>query len=238
MSQEFHVSPYTERCARVWDQAEHAVIGLSVWNSYFSPRRVEALIGWAARAFTAIDVVIPSYESAYTLVAAGIPPLQAVRRARRAVVKLRVPARRALASAGPGEQHLHTTTSLCGRRRYRYLLRTARAGYQREPALRAACHAVAEQALRSVPGDVAERTPPTADQLAIAARYALAELPLLADAPGIFGKSSSLVLYHRHIPLADPLLSGATDAIGLCPHQGFAIATPATESPRTEGTPR
>ncbi|HZD15969.1 MAG TPA: tRNA-dependent cyclodipeptide synthase [Pseudonocardiaceae bacterium] len=221
MIPDFGVEPYTDDSARIADKREHALIGLSPWNGYFSTRMVRALIEWAAQNFDTIDVVIPSYESAYTLIAAGTKPQHAVRQARRAVKKLRSPALRALREVDLGESHLHTTTTLTVRPRYVDLRRKASDGYRNDPALRGACRHLARTAVLHAGGDE-----PSTPQLDTAARYAIAELPLFTDSPGIFDVESSVVIYHQHIELADPLLAGDTTALTMAPEQGFVIASP------------
>ncbi|MEH6373369.1 tRNA-dependent cyclodipeptide synthase [Streptomyces sp. KLMMK] len=229
----YRTLPCTERCGRHLMAAEHALIGLSPWNGYFTARRVESLVEWAAGTFRTVDVFIPSYEAAYTLIAAGVEPSVAVGRARRAVKKLRGPAQRALARAGCGEGRVHTGTSLAALPRYRQLRRTAEHMYRHDPGVRAACRAVARAAVAGALG-VRERgsSRPAPDPglseeaLDTAARYAWAELPVMLDSPGIFGVGSSVLVYHRRIPLIESLLEDGS-ALSPAPGQGFVVVTPA-----------
>ncbi|MEU1816982.1 tRNA-dependent cyclodipeptide synthase [Streptomyces roseifaciens] len=233
----YRTHPYTERCGRHLMAAEHALIGLSPWNGYFTARRVESLVEWAAGTFRAVDVFIPSYEAAYTLIAAGVEPPVAVGRARRAVKKLRGPAQRALLRAGCGEGRVHTGTSLAALPRYRQLRRTAERMYRHDPGVRAACRAVARAAVAGALG-VRERSPsqpapdldldpdPSEGALDTAARYAWGELPVMLDSPGIFGVGSSVLVYHRRTPLIEMLLEDDS-ALSPAPGQGFVVVTPA-----------
>ncbi|MFH8789248.1 tRNA-dependent cyclodipeptide synthase [Streptomyces roseoverticillatus] len=242
----FHALPYTDQCGRHLMAAEHALIGLSPWNGYFTARRVESLVEWAAGTFRAVDVIIPSYEAAYTLIAAGVEPSVAVGRARRAVKKLRRPAQRALLRAGCGEGRIHTGTSLAAVPRYLQLRRTAERTYHRDPGIRAACLDVARAAVAGVQGrimaqpqsverpELSEERPRMSvarpqlseERLDIAVRYAWSELPFMLDSPGIFGTASSVLVYHRRIPLIEPLLRDDA-ALRPAPGQGFVVASPA-----------
>ncbi|MEW2033528.1 tRNA-dependent cyclodipeptide synthase [Streptomyces roseifaciens] len=228
--------PITNRCGRHLMAAEHALIGLSPWNGYFTARRVESLVEWAAGTFRTVDVFVPSYEAAYTLIAAGVEPSVAVGRARRAVKKLRGPAQRALLRAGCGEGRVHTGTSLAALPRYRQLRRTAERMYHHDPGVRAACRAVARAAVAGALG-VRDRGPsqPVPDPdlsegaLDTAARYAWAELPVMLDSPGIFGVGSSVLVYHRRIPLIESLLEDGS-ALSPSPGQGFVVVAPGWSS--------
>lgn len=220
LQSDFRAEPYTEQCRRVFKRADHALIGLSPWNSYFTPRRVEELVDWGIRTFGSLDLFIPSYEAAYTLIAAGVEPVEAVGRARRAVKSLRGPARRALARSGLDDSHLHTGSSLAANRRYAELRRAADAAYRNDSETRASCRAVVRSVVDTGPGqDLTEV------QLDTGARYAVAELPILVDSPGIFGVASSVVVYHRPIDLAWPLL-GRTSCLERSSEQGFVVVTP------------
>ncbi|MFD8110213.1 tRNA-dependent cyclodipeptide synthase [Streptomyces microflavus] len=220
MQFDFSAEPYTEQCRRVLKRADHALIGLSPWNSYFTPRRVGELVDWGIRTFGSLDLFIPSYEAAYTLIAAGVAPVEAVGRARRAVKSLRGPALRALARCGLDDSHLHTGSSLAANRRYAELRRAADAAYRNDPVTRAICRAVVRSVVDTRPGqDLTEA------QLDMGARYAIAELPVLVDSPGIFDVASSAAVYHRHIDLAWPLLE-RTGCLELSSEQGFVVVTP------------
>ncbi|ARZ72377.1 tRNA-dependent cyclodipeptide synthase [Streptomyces sp. HU2014] len=231
----FRTLPYTGQCGRHLMAAEHALIGLSPWNGYFTARRVETLVEWAAGAFRRVDVFIPSYEAAYTLIAAGVAPAVAVGRARRAVKKLRGPAQRALLRAGCGEGRVHTGTSLAARPRYLRLRRTVERTYHQDPGVRAVCRAVGRSAVagalaahaRTASRPEPEREPGLSEErLDTAARYAWAELPVMLDSPGIFGVSSSVLVYHRRTPLMESLLQDDS-ALRPAPGQGFVVVAPA-----------
>lgn len=197
--------PYTARCRAVLDAGEHAVIGLSPFNGAFNPHTVQRLIGWGVGRFRRIDVLLPGYEAIHTLVAAGMHPLDAARRLRRALNGLRNNAVRQLREHGIGdaEARVHTWTRLQERNAYFDLRRSLEQRYRSQRWLRQACGRSATAAVRAsaVDGAVAP-----ARAMQQAAQYALAELPFFLDSPTIFAADSSVFVYPRPIALVHDLL--------------------------------
>ncbi|MFI1385681.1 tRNA-dependent cyclodipeptide synthase [Embleya sp. NPDC020886] len=240
----FMVWPCTLGSRSVLERAEHVLIGLSPWNSYYKPRRVEALVRWGCANFVRVDVFVPGDEAAHTLTAAGVQPAEAARRARYAVGRLRSPARRGLRNAGVAEpeHHLHTWTQLSERPAYQHSLKRVRDAYDMDEAVRAACRHTARGAVRRVAGQE-----PTEEQIDHAVSYALAELPLVLDGPAIFGTTTSLFVYHREMDLLAPFINGESTDLRPAPGQGYAVvrppdqdATPAwlsQHSPESRATP-
>ncbi|WP_331770352.1 tRNA-dependent cyclodipeptide synthase (plasmid) [Embleya sp. NBC_00888] len=225
----FVVWPCTHGSRSVLERAEHVLIGLSPWNSYYKPRVVEALVGWASANFARVDVFVPGDEAAHTLAAAGAQPTEAVRRARYAIGRLRAPARRGLKRAGVPDPdlHLHSWTQLSERPPYQRCLKRVRDAYHTDEAIRGACRRTARAAVRHLAG-----REPTEEQVDQAVGYAIAELPLILDGPNIFGTKSSLFVYHREMDLLSPFISGSSSALRPAPGQGYAVV----RSPEADST--
>ncbi|MET7301030.1 tRNA-dependent cyclodipeptide synthase [Embleya sp. NPDC005575] len=226
----FMVWPCTLGSRSVLEHAEHVLLGLSPWNSYYKPRRVEALVQWACANFVSVDVFVPGDEAAHTLTAAGVQPSEATRRARYAVGRLRSPARRGLRNAGVADpdRHLHTWTQLSERPAYQHSLKRVRDAYHTDEAVRGACRRTARGAVRRVAGQE-----PSEEQIDQAVGYALAELPLVLDGPAIFGTTSSLFVYHREMDLLTPFINGESAHLRPAPGQGYAVVRP----PDQDATP-
>jgi len=218
----FVLSPLPGGDAFFPGECEHVLIGLSPWNGRYSRRYIEALVTWAHSRFPRVDVFTPGWEAAHTLVAAGVPTGDAVHRARRAGSKLRNPALRALRDAGVAhpERQVHSWTQLHARLAYTGARRRVQLAYETDPAVRRACRETAREAVRG-----AGRAEPDECAIDLAVGYALAELPLVTDAPAVFGAASSVFLYHRDMELIRPLING--ESTTLTPHAGqkYAIAT-------------
>ena len=197
--------PYTARCRAALDAGEHAVIGLSPFNGAFNPHTVQRLIGWGVGRFRRIDVLLPGYEAIHTLAAAGMHPLDAARRLRRALNGLRNNAVRQLREHGIGdaEARVHTWTRLQERNAYFDLRRSLEQRYRSQLWLRQACDRAATAAVRA---SAADETVAPARAMQQAAQYALAELPFFLDSPTIFAADSSVFVYPRPIALVHDLL--------------------------------
>ncbi|MFE7116152.1 tRNA-dependent cyclodipeptide synthase [Streptomyces sp. NPDC057654] len=232
----FYLDCYTERCRRIADTAEHALIGVSPFNGHYKPKVVEALVEGALESFEKVDVLTPGYEAAYTLTAGGMTPPEAAHRVRKATKQLLNPARRALLRAGVTEpdRHLHTWTQLANRPAYTRLRHQVRKAYETDPAVRTACRAVTRDAVAAV-----SEGEPDEQQIDIGVDYPMAEMPLFIDTPSVFGVDSSVFVYHRRIQIAEVLLSGAPHDLELAPGQGFAVATPlAAPAPNAHASSR
>ncbi|GAA2693226.1 hypothetical protein GCM10009864_79980 [Streptomyces lunalinharesii] len=184
---------------------------------------METLVDWACTHFKTVDVVVPGYEAAHTLTAAGVKVPEAVHRTRRALSRLRVPARRALSRAGyrHSEQHVHTWTQLANRAPYTASRMRAETAYRDGSALRRAVRHTARSAIQHAAGG----QEPTEQQIDQAVDYVLAELPLVTDAPVVFNTKTSVFVYHRRIDIIEPLLSGEASSLRPADGQGCAVVT-------------
>ncbi|MFD3912994.1 tRNA-dependent cyclodipeptide synthase [Streptomyces sp. NPDC058603] len=223
MASHFLVQPCSAESELLVERAEHVLLGLSPWNGYYKPRTVEALIDWACSSFKRVDVLVPGYEAAHTLTAAGFTAPKAVHRTRRAVGQLRAPARRALELAGvtDPERHLHTWTRLANRPQYAASRARAENAYRTDPAVRRSCRVTARGAVRHASG-----IDPTEAQIDQAVSYPIAELPLVVDGPAVFGTETSVFVYHRRMDLIEPLLTGEATGLRPAAGQGYAVVTP------------
>lgn len=231
MVDNFFVHPYTENCKRLFKKADHALIGLSPFNSYFTPQRIKSLVTWAVKHFSRIDIFMPGYEGVHTLTAGGINPKRAVHRARQANNMLRNPAINALASHGviDPEYRVHTWTQLLNRNTYRNLRELVRTSYMTEPVIRQAHRKISHAVIHRISG-----TTPTEQQIDEAVGYSLAELPLLLDSPGIFGISSSVFIYHRPFDIIKSLVNNSS-ILKAVPNQGYIVVIP-TEQTSSSGS--
>ncbi|MFB9615468.1 tRNA-dependent cyclodipeptide synthase [Kutzneria kofuensis] len=201
---------------------DHVLVGLSPQNGRYKPEYIRQLIWWLHPRFRSIDVVIPGFEAAYTLVAAGHPPAQAVHRARRAYRQLRNPAVRALADLGVPDPAGHVTswTKLHANAAYRASLIRSRKAYLTDPHIRRVCREMTAE----VVGNAAGRRPATPADIDIAVRYVIAEIPLLTDGPSVFGADRSVFVYHRATPLVTAIAAG-NSILTAAPGQAWAVAS-------------
>ncbi|KOG90180.1 tRNA-dependent cyclodipeptide synthase [Streptomyces varsoviensis] len=222
----FDVAPYTDNCARIYEAAEHALIGLSPFNSYYKSGLIRSLTEWAARRFATVDVFIPGDEAMLTLTAAGWDPGHAERRLHQARKKLRGPARQGLLAAGIDlpDHYLHTWTELLDRPAYRHLRAQVGQGCRTDPGLRRPARELSRKAVRGLTGDE-----PDDRQIDHALDYVVAEMPFMIDSPSIFHVKSSVFVYHQPFELAHCLLDGREiSSVEINPAQGFLVVRPSS----------
>jgi cyclo(L-tyrosyl-L-tyrosyl) synthase len=227
----FVCEPLSDTCRRIRARGQHVLVGVSPGNSYFSEDNLTKLLGWAAREFRRVAVIIPDSALVATLLAAGYSPDRATKRSRETCARLRNRVLRAWDATGcdtAGRFELYLLSELACHTRYQALLRSAEEWLASDSALRACClrlsHAVLSSYLQGVE--------PTTEQLAQALKYLLAEMPLLMDSPSIFGVESSTAVYHQRVDYIDALYQDRR-ATRVSESQGFAVVRPAETFSRT-----
>jgi len=222
----FVVRALTDDCERVFDRGEHALIGISAGNSYFSQQRIALLLDWAGRRFAAIDLLYVDLHVDAMFRASGCTRERAASRANRSVKDVRRRVRRAVESLAPdlGERvrvrALSDCTDLLG---YREVARRVDLELARNPRVLGACEAHVRQVLGPQPD-------PDGAAMAAGLAYLRAELPFLLSTPEVLGVPSSTCCYHVPMPVLRSL-RGVTSCFH--PGQGHVVVQPAEEDELT-----
>ncbi|WP_129842985.1 tRNA-dependent cyclodipeptide synthase [Streptomyces sp. RFCAC02] len=221
----FTTEPLTDNCDRILKRGDHALIGVSPGNSYFSESRITGLLTWAAARCRAVHVMIPDSAFTHTLLALGYSPGRARRKTSSEASRIRNRVERAAAAAAlrPGTLTVFRLAEIEASAVYRDLLRRAQEAYRDDAATRDSVARVVAPVLR---GHL-DGASPTADQLDEAAAYLLAETPLLLDTPGLLGVPSSAGIYHRHVAFIDDIYAGKV-ALSRSERQAFIVTRPAS----------
>ncbi|GAA2808608.1 tRNA-dependent cyclodipeptide synthase [Saccharopolyspora taberi] len=231
---EFEALPLTARCRRIWERGEHALIGVSPGNGYFSTDRLTSLAAWAARSFTAVDVVYADLHLATVLGTIGYDREHATRKARKELEGVRRRIRRAVEALGSTSTRFRVSalSEFCTSPVYRELRETVRESLRTDDEIREACELMVDYFLD---GKISGR--PTPEQLRAGTDYLLAELPFFVDAPRILGVGSSVSCYHSAVPLARVLFS-RREGLRAVDHQGYLVVRPLgpIPGPRIENT--
>lgn len=223
-----HPIPLTDQCAAPLSAADHVCIGISPFNSYFTPERIAELARWALSEFRSFHFFVPDAPSAFTLEALGYDPCRAARKAQRQGNYTRNKIARAMDTLG-----VHDTDALV----LDAAALTDNAAYQRlhsEAHQRfAADPAFAEDCLEAT-GWVLEKrvASPTRAQLLHAVRYFLAELPMFVATVEIVGVASSVFAYHQRVAFLERLYQGE---LAWRPHAGQGFAVLGAEVPERVG---
>ncbi|MEV0588721.1 tRNA-dependent cyclodipeptide synthase [Nonomuraea sp. NPDC050310] len=206
--------PLTQRCAKIYAAGEHALLGVSALNGFFSVPNLTGLLGWAVGRFGRVDVLVPGIELAGTLVARGYERPRARKKAREEINNTRNRVARALEALGRPPVGVFSWTDLYGEPAYERARREIGECYEADQSFRSRCRQALEPVLHQ--GEQA------AEQVAEALPFLLAELPLVLDSPAVLGVPTSSFCYPRLMPMAEWLFSGS---MGISPSAGQAILT-------------
>ncbi|MGK5534230.1 tRNA-dependent cyclodipeptide synthase [Streptomyces sp. URMC 129] len=229
---EFTGTPLTPNCARVFSARVHAVVGISLGNSYFRGEVLCGLLRWLGRRFQRLDIVIPDSSFRDNLLVTGRSAEYAEEKTAREAGTARRRALRSWQRAGlpsPAEPHLHLLSELAGSHVYRALRRRVDEALATDPTLHETCLDMSTAALRSHLGGAM----PSPAQAEAGLQYLAAELPFFIGSADVFDVSSSVCFYHRPVPVAE-LLFARRGRLRPSLSQGYALIRP-VRLPSTEG---
>ncbi|MFJ9417182.1 tRNA-dependent cyclodipeptide synthase [Streptomyces sp. NPDC101227] len=221
----FHVRPYTPHCQVITDEGDHAVIGISPGNSYFTHQRVLSLAAWGLENFRQVDLIYTDLHVADMYEALGYTTVDAQRKAVKNLRGVRAKVTAAVATLDPDGIRLRgrPMSALLGLPAYRVIREGLDDRLSADPAFRDVCDQLVVQFLTS---KVLDGQHPTDRQRQVCLDYICAEAPLFIDTPAIMGVPSSLNCYHQALPMAD-LLYSRGHGLRATRNQGHAVITPA-----------
>lgn len=214
----FEVRPFTSGCERLLDRRDHALIGISAGNGYFSRHRLTQLLEWTGQRFASVDLLYADLHIDAMHRAAGADPDLASRRTARSLRDVRRRIRRAMEAAAhvPARVRsiaLSETVDLPG-------YRTAEQRIDREltdnPQMRRAC----EEHVRRIVG---QESDPKGSRFRAGMAYLRAELPYLLSTPEVLSVPSSVCCYHGLLPV---LVELREDTSCFHPRQGHLVLRP------------
>ncbi len=215
------MKPVSQRCASIYQAKDHAVIGVSPFNSYFSEARLTELFKWANTHFDAFHVFVPDEATRYTLEAAGYSQARARKKARRQANYLLNKIGRALSSAAPHMDLSGVLTNgvLAKNQRYTKLLSCIEDRFSHNPDFRRQCLECTRWVLEN---QVAEVDHIDDGALLHAVRYFLEEMPLFINSSSIVGAQSSVFCYHQCPEVLRGLYRDRSDDL-IDQQQGFLV---------------
>ncbi|WP_370101479.1 tRNA-dependent cyclodipeptide synthase [Streptacidiphilus sp. MAP12-20] len=221
----FRVRPYTPHCELIQADGDHAVIGVSPGNSYFSAQRLIDLARWGAENFRQVDLVYTDLYVAEMYEALGYTVDDARRKAIKNLRGVRAKVNNAVEAVdfGSGRINSHAMSDFQASPSYQQLHRHISTLLDSDPEFREVIESLVGSFLTSKVLDGREATE---EQRAVCLRYICAEAPLFLDTPAILGVPSSLNCYHQLLPLAELLYSRGS-GLRASRNQGHAIVTPA-----------
>ncbi|MCX3061643.1 tRNA-dependent cyclodipeptide synthase [Streptomyces beihaiensis] len=102
----FHVRPYTPHCQVICEEGDHAVIGVSPGNSYFSAQRINDLAAWGLSRFRQVDFVYTDVHVADMYEALGYSAQDAHRKFAKNRRGVRAKVNNAVTAVDPGGTRL------------------------------------------------------------------------------------------------------------------------------------
>ncbi|WP_372411466.1 tRNA-dependent cyclodipeptide synthase [Streptomyces luteireticuli] len=221
---EMRGEPLGENCRRIWQRAEHALIGISAGNSYFNQDRLTALLEWAERHYERIDVVYVDTALDTMLLADGRTPESAAKSVKATVRDVRRRIKRSLERLEPqaGRFRVRALSELLDVPEYRAVRQRTDRAFVEDAEFAATCEAMVQEIVAHRGGGAAV----TDAHLRAGLAYVQAEAPLFTDCPAIFGVSESVVLYHLRTPISE-YLAGDPQGFRAAPGQGFVVVRPA-----------
>ncbi|QNA71253.1 tRNA-dependent cyclodipeptide synthase [Streptomyces sp. So13.3] len=224
----FEVQPYTSHCQVIRAEGDHAVIGVSPGNSYFSAQRITDLARWGIDNFRQVDFVYTDLHVAEMYEASGYTPDDARRKAVKNLRGVRAKVTNAVEAASYGGRlRAHAMSDFLDIPAYRRIHDRLWALLDTDPEFRRTCDTLVDSFLTS---KVLDGKASTERQREVCLKYVCAEAPLFLDTPAILEVPSSLNCYHQLLPMAELLYSRGF-GLRASRNQGHAIVTPAQGDP-------
>ncbi|MFF5447853.1 tRNA-dependent cyclodipeptide synthase [Streptomyces sp. NPDC012888] len=220
----FDVQPYTLHCEVIHAAGDHALIGISPGNSYFSAQRVHDLGRWGVENFNEVDILYTDLHVAEMYEAFGYDPIDAQRKAVKNLRGVRAKVNNAASALDPGDGRVRARalSEFTENEAYREIHQRILRLLDSDPEFRRICEELATYFLSTK----SNGEPSTRRQREVCLKYICAEAPLFLDTPAIFGVPSSLNCYHQLLPMAELLYSRGA-GLRASRNQGHAIITPA-----------
>ncbi|MHC0430891.1 cyclodityrosine synthase [Streptomyces sp. O3] len=221
----FRLTPYTPHCRVIADEGDHAVIGVSSGNSFFSAQRLHGLARWGVEHFKQVDFVYTDLYVAEMFEALGYAPDDARRKAVKNLRGVRAKVGNAVQDVDPSGLRVRARpmSALTRIPAYQRIHARVREMLETDGEFREACEKLTAIFLdgKLAPGEAA-----SARQTQVCLDYVCAEAPLFLDTPAILEVPSSVNCYHQALPLAD-LLYARGPGLRASRNQGHGILVPA-----------
>ncbi|MFI2027216.1 tRNA-dependent cyclodipeptide synthase [Streptomyces buecherae] len=221
----FTTEPLTENCRDVCARGEHALVGVSPGNSYFSEERLTELFRWAGSLFRRVDVMIPDSAQRHTWLALGYTPGRSHRKSHNESSRIFNRVNRAWQAAEVPDVEFgaYRLSQIEERPHYQELLRESEKALADDPETRESYYRVVRKVLRNHLAGAE----PTEEQAAEAARYLIAETPFLINTPRVMGVTSSTAIYQHRLEFIDRIYAGQTP-LRRDDQQAFLVTRPAS----------
>ncbi|WP_252178190.1 tRNA-dependent cyclodipeptide synthase [Endozoicomonas sp. 4G] len=209
---ELYISGATPRCESIIQQGEHALIGISPFNSQFSKTYVTSLVNFIARRFKRFDILMPCLsEASRLLIATGMEEKKAIKKTRRELRrhKTHLTYLLSLYELRSTPAKIIQFSDFIDNTSYKSLNFEAKKAFANCSRFRQDCLTMSQMAVRGRLRGKGRQDSELKSQLVNdALPYIFAELPFFLDTPSLLNVPYSTFFYHRVWPIGEGLYKG------------------------------
>lgn len=213
--------PLTPYCRKIVALRDHACLGISPFNSFFSESKMRSLFFWAAETFDSFTVFLPDTPFVHTFEALGYSHQKAKKKVHKQIRYLRNKINRALEGCPISQQKMDDMildfSKLSENPYYQEKYREVKFCFEHDSRFRHDCLEASALVLGSkIQGEI------KLSQKRKAVEYLLAEIPVISGSSEICGAKSSVFCYYHSVPLFVNLFSGVYEYQS-SPKQAFLV---------------
>ena len=197
---ELAAEPLTDRCKQILAIGDHAIIGVSPFNSYFTEPTIARIIEWCQAHFSRFDLYLPDKPNEYTLLALGYSASKARRKARRQANYMRNRIIAALTIAGlppsPPKERIVDHGALDHNQDYQAAYAATKDLFALDRSFRNGIVQASSEAIARKADHQGCDASLSAESIRISSEYLLAELPIMTADDRMLDRKYSAFCYH------------------------------------------
>jgi cyclo(L-tyrosyl-L-tyrosyl) synthase len=209
----------SQNCKKIYLDKQHALLGISPFNSYFSEQNILLLTKWASTNFQTFNIFVPDTLPIYTFLALGYEERRAINKTKRQASYLNNKIHKALISLGYSNEEIEklliNISHLKNNRNYVDIKDKCYDLYNNDMHFQKECNLATSWVLSGH-----EKNLNDLEHKHIAIRYLLDEMPLFINTPQILNLETSMFVYHQLPEFINYLYNTASYNI-LSKNQGF-----------------
>ncbi|AXG45625.1 tRNA-dependent cyclodipeptide synthase [Photorhabdus laumondii subsp. laumondii] len=227
-SPSFTVQGETSRCDQIIQKGDHALIGISPFNSRFSKDYVVDLIQWSSHYFRQVDILLPcEREASRLLVASGIDNVKAIKKTHREIRRHLRNLDYVISTATLKSKQIRVIqfSDFSLNHDYQSLKTQVENAFNESESFKKSCLDMSFQAIKGRLKGTGQYFGQIDLQLVYKALpYIFAEIPFYLNTPRLLGVKYSTLLYHRPWSIGKGLFNGSYP-IQVADKQSYGIVT-------------
>ncbi|WP_235201095.1 tRNA-dependent cyclodipeptide synthase [Photorhabdus aegyptia] len=227
-STSFTVQGETSRCDQIIQKGDHALVGISPFNSRFSKDYVMDLIQWSSHYFRQIDILLPcEREASRLLIASGTENAKAIKKTQREIRRHLCNLDYVISIAMLKNKQIRVIqfSDFALNHDYQSLKTQVENAFNESESFKKICIDMSFQAIKGRLKGTGQYFGLIDLQLVYKALpYIFAEIPFYLDTPLLLGVKYSTLLYHRPWPIGKGLFNGSYP-IQIGDRQSYGIVT-------------